>query len=70
MREIYYGMGDSDRRALWKVMMSAYYHKMSEEEIMDFLVYHKGYSKEEARELMNEIKEEWLLFGLIKVKEK
>ncbi len=50
--------------------MKAYYHKVSEKEIIDFLIYYRGYSEEDAHDFMMDIKKEWLELGWIKVKEK
>ena len=51
------------------MLMKAYYHKVGEKEIMKFLIYHRGYSDEEAYTHMMEIRREWLKQGFIKVKD-
>ena len=69
IREIYYELYyDPARRGIWRMLMDAYYHKVSEKEIMDFLIYHRGYCEDYAHDLMIETKKMWLLSGWIKVK--
>ncbi len=67
--EIYYEEVDPDRRALWKALMRVYYHKVGRKEILDFLIYHRGYSDEEAYTHMMKIRKERLKLVFIKVKD-
>ena len=70
IREIYYGIVDPDEKAIWRMLMKAYYHKVSEKEIMKYLIYYRRHSEDYAHRLIKEIREMWLRLEWIKVKEK
>ena len=68
MLNVFYSLTDKDQKALWSELINTPFLTMSEDEIIIFLR-HRGYSKENARNLMQEIKEEWLGMEWIKVRE-
>ncbi len=68
MMNVFYSLTDKDQRALWSALMNAPFFMMSEDEIIIFLR-HRGYSKENARNLMLEIRGEWFGNKWIKITE-
>ena len=68
MMDVFYSLTDKDQRAVWSALMNAPFLTLSEDGIFS-LLRHRGYSKENARNLMREIREEWLDMEWIKVRE-
>jgi len=66
--DIYYKISDKDKRTVWSELMNSPFGSLSENEVLAILR-NRGLSKEMAKALLEEIREEWYLEGWIEVSE-